>query len=390
MEIDIFENPGKPALQKNANYFFALQVGLAPGKATRSNGMGETWMPRPGTALLAACIALAPATAHPDAGDLLDAARFAGAPRLAAAVLLAPGATAEMREAGRDVLTDLGHAPWATPGRGAVSAAPFLRYDDNLNGGFPADAVVVQGRRFEIAEENRAVSGLIGGVAAFGGWRKGLGDGVALEVNGAASLGVAPMQGLVKASLAGEVCLRRMARIDLNMHACVDGDHQSHDLGRGDRVGVAFGGSRILAAFGALHEVRGEIRLDRHLDAATWGGVLQPILSIATTSILPGPSAWFARADLGAPAGEHLTMRSSLRLGRSWIMAERPVTLAAGWERSAGGRFLGEDRVDDLVTVSGSIALTDRISLHLSVGRTFSTAGPFDRTSIDGGVSFGF
>jgi hypothetical protein len=294
-----------------------------------------------------------------------------------------------MQDEGRDILLALGHAPWATPGHGDISVASFLRYDANLNGGFPDSSLSVGDLRFAIAEENRAVSGMLAGVSAFGSWRKGLGEGLALETSGFASLGAAPMHGFLKLSLAGEACLRKVTRIDRALHACLDGDHHSDDLGRSDRAGLRVGATAIVPAAGGLHEAGAEIRLDRHLDVEGGGGAFQPVLSVSTVSAMPG-SGWFARADLGVPAGNFIVTRAALRVGSSWMMADRPVSVSVQWRRISGGRFMGEPRTDDEITLSAGLPLTEKVSLSVSVGRNLSTAAPFDRTIFDAGVSLHF
>jgi hypothetical protein len=325
--------------------------------------------------------------ARAQSSDLAEAVRMSGSPRIAGYLLTDPARPAPVREAGDSLLARVGHGPAATPGQGAFSVSPFLRHDPNLNGGFPEDHVTVGGYRFEIAEEDQAVSGLIAGATLGYGWRQGLGGGTVLELRSTLMFGHALEHDLMKLSLSAEGCLRHMARRDLYLHACVDAGLSRFELGRSDRVGARVGVSRILEGFGGVHELTLEGRLERNLGVSPYE---RGILAVSVLSAMPGPVVWSARAELGQPVEGVLVTRTRVQLGATFELMDRPTTVALDWRRASGGLFLGKTREDHTVSLSVARPLTDRVRASVGLTRTMSSADPYDRSTLDLGVSLRF
>ena len=334
--------------------------------------------------LIALMIAV-PARAEPT--GLGEAVRLAGSPRLAGYVLTDPDLPAPVREAGGRLLSLIGHGPDRTPGEGAFSVSPFLRYDQNLNGGFPDDHVTVGGYRFEIGEADQAVAGPIAGATLSYGWRAGLGGGTALEVRSALTLGHALQHDLMKISFGVEGCLRHMARRDLYLHACVDAGGSRYELGRSERVAARVGVSRLMTGLGGAHELTLEGRLERNLGASPYE---RGVISASLLSAMPGPVVWSARAELGQPVEGVLVTRARVQIGATIKLMDRPTTVSVDWRLAKGGLFLGEPREDRSVTLSLSRPVTDRVRVSVAFNRNRSTAAPYDRDSVDLGVSLRF
>lgn len=337
------------------------------------------------TSVFLALTAASSAQAEPT--GLGEAVRLSGSPRLAGFLLTDPDLPVAVRTAGEGLLSRTGHGEAPTVGEGAFSASPFLRYDPNLNGGFPEDHVSVGGLRFEVAEEDQAVSGLIAGVTLSYGWRRGLGGGTAFELRSALSLGRALEQDMVKGSFGAEGCLRHLARRDLYLYGCVDASLARFELGRSERVGARFGVTRLMTGFGGVHELTLEGRAERNLGSLPYdrGGV-----SLSLLSAMPGPVIYNVRAELGQPVDGVLVTRARVSLGATFELLDRPTSLSLDWRQAEGGTFLGVPREDRTVTLSASRPVTDRVRVSVSLTRNRSTADPYDRDGVGLGVAMRF
>lgn len=327
------------------------------------------------------------AAARSEPTGLGGAVRLTGSARLAGFVLTHPNLPTPVRASGEALLARIGQGVNPTAGEGTFSAAPFLRFDPNLNGGFPEDHVTVGGFRFEIAEKDQAVSGLIAGVNLGYGWRRGLGGGTALELRSSLSLGHALEHDLMKISAGAEACLRHRARRDLYVHGCVDAGGSSFELGESRRVGARVGVTRMMTGFGGAHELTFEGRVERALSPTRYD---RGVLAVSLLSAMPGPVVWSARAEIGQPVDGVLVTRARLSLGATFELLERPTSLSLDWRQAEGGMFLGETREDRTVTLSVSRPVTDRVRLSVSLSRNASSADPYDRDSLGLGISMRF
>ncbi|PTX52469.1 hypothetical protein IQ03_01278 [Gemmobacter caeni] len=316
-----------------------------------------------------------------------EAVRLAGSPRMAGYLLTDPALPAHVRASGDRLLARVGHGPAATPWEGAVSVSPFLRYDANLNGGFPEDHIMAGGFRFEVAEADRAVAGPIAGAILSYGGRAGLGGGTALEFRSSLMAGHALEHDLKKVAYSAEVCLRHMARRDLYLHGCLDAGGSRYELGRSDRTGARIGVTRILGGLGGVHELTIEGRLERDHGVRPYE---RGLVALSLLSAMPGPVVWSARAELGQPVEGVLVTRARVQLGATFELMDRPTTVSVDWRRSTGGLFLGAPREDRTVTLSVSRPLSDRVRVSLALTRNASSAAPYDRNTVDLGVSMRF
>jgi hypothetical protein len=330
---------------------------------------------------------LGPIPAAAQSGGAAEAVRLSGSARMASFLLTAPDQPPAVRSAGVLLLGRTGHGPEATPWEGAVSVSPFLRHDPNLNGGFPDDHVMAGGLRFEIASADRAVSGPIFGVTLSYGGRAGLGGGAAVEFRASLMAGQALKRDLRKLAYSAEACLRQRARRDLYLHGCLDLGGARYALGRSDRAGARIGVSRTFGGAGGVHELTLEGRFERDRGARPYG---RGLLAVSLLSAMPGPVVWSARAELGQPVEGVLVTRARVQLGATFELLDRPTTVSVDWRRSAGGLFLGAPREDRAVTLSVSRPVSDRVRVSLGLTRNASTAAPYDRNTIDLGVSMRF
>lgn len=334
---------------------------------------------------LLALIVAAPAQA--ELRGLGKAVRLSGSPRLAGYVLTAPGLPAPLRLAGEGLLSRIGHGAESTLGQGAFAASPFLRHDPNLNGGFPEDHVTVGVFRFEIAEKDQAVEGLIAGVNLSYGWRRGLGGGTALELRSGLSLGHALGHDLMKASVGAEGCLRHRASRDLYHHGCLDLGGSRFELGETRRVGVRAGITRLMTGFGGAHELSFEGRVERQLDPTPYE---RGLLAISLLSAMPGPVVWSARAEIGQPIDEVIVTRARVSLGATFELLDRPTSVSIDWRRAKGSMFLGTPREDLTTALSIARPISDRVRLSVSFTHNAANAAPYDRDTFSVGLAMSF
>ena len=88
-----------------------------------------------------------------------------------------------------------------------------------------------------------------------------------------------------------------------------------------------------------------------------------------------------------AVAGYNL---ARFQLGATFKLMDRPTTVSVDWRRSSGGLFLGAPREDRTVTLSVSRPVSDRVRASLALTRNASSAAPYDRDTVDLGVSMRF
>ena len=328
-----------------------------------------------------------PVPALAQGAGLAEAVRLTGSPRMAGYLLTEPDLQPQVRAAGDRLLSRVGHGPDPSAWEGAFSLSPFLRYDANLNGGFPEDHVTVGGFRFEISEADQAVSGPIAGATLSYGGRAGLGGGTAFELRTSLMAGHAIGHDLMKLSFGAEGCLRHKARRDLYLHGCLDLSGARYELGRSERVGARVGLTHLFEGFGGAHELTFEGRVERSLGAQAYE---RGLLSVSLLSAMPGPVVWSARAELGQPVEGVLVSRARFQLGATFKLMDRPTTVSVDWRRSSGGLFLGAPREDRTVTLSVSRPVSDRVRASLALTRNASSAAPYDRDTVDLGVSMRF
>jgi len=312
------------------------------------------------------------------------AVSLSGSPRLAGFVLTDPALSAPVRASGERLLARIGHGSDPMPGDGAISISPFLRYDPNMNGGFPEDHVMVGGFRFKIDEKDQAVEGLIAGVIISYGWRAGLGGRTALEVQSALSLGHGLEHDLKKVSSRAEGCIRHMARPDLYFHGCVDVGGARYDLGRSERAGARVAVSRILTGLDGVHELNLEGRVERALTPVEYE---RGILSASVISAMPGPVVWSGRAEWGQPVEGVLVSRTRLLLGATFELVGEPTSVLVDWNNSSGSVFLGVPREDQTLTLSFNRSVNRKVRLSAALTLNTSSIKPYNRKNIDLGIS---
>ena len=335
---------------------------------------------------VAVVLAALPAGAGETRPSVLDAIGLSGSRSLAVYALSNPALPDVMHRERRAIESGMGLA--GRKGSGWIRFAPVLTWDGNVNGGSVGDAVSIGGFDFRIAEEYRAVSGVLTGVSMDAGRRIPIAERTALEFDLDAMAAWAPRHDMAKTGLRASICVRHMLEgRAVHVQGCVDGQHQSYDLGETRRAGADVTVSRAFASTSAFHEVAGTVREER-----TFGedGGDQTIVSARYTGAFGNGLSVSLQAGIGSETESRISMRERLMVSAAKNVHDRPTWLMAGIQRNRGGMFLGETREEQAVFFGAGRQVGDRISVGGSVTRTDAKHDFFDSTSLGLDIGFSF
>lgn len=328
-------------------------------------------------ATLSAAIAFS-APAH--AGTIWDALSMTGSQRLYVYALSQPGMGEKPHAMRAKILKGMGFE-----GRvGEISSSafrikPVLRYDNNVNGGFPADSVTVAGMTFTINPDARRVSGLLTGISAQGGFAMPLADGLALSSKISAEYAGDFEHGLWKGRAQGEMCLNKMVSTSTWLDACAQAWYAGYALGDNRGVGASIAAHHDFRAGKSLNEVTVQLA---HTQNAGRGmdGYDQQTLSVRMTSARASGIALFGGVDFGSKVEGSMVMRERVSFGLGGKVAGRPSSISISAQNLRGGLWLGAPRHDRVYTLSLSHQMTKKMGLSVSMTRTESSAGVFSGT----------
>lgn len=264
---------------------------------------------------------------------------------------------------------------------GYFSAKPIVDHERNINSGIPADAVTLGGLRFIVDEEDRAKEGFLLGGQLSAGLDYSVAKGHVLSFGGQLAYQYSFEHDLSKKYAGVNVCLGSHVDEWSWIDTCVGGRYleQGSTLEEG-YASAAY--SRVFSSSFADHEVKFEAQqaVREDYDKLTVGTFL--------TSAIPDVGALGMSLRLGEEIeGEHTTLvDGSISLTRP--VFDRLTTAGISHRYVAGGKFFGDDREDQVTTLSLSTRLSDRFSVSLDYEITDSTVGIYDDESLSLGVNF--
>lgn len=266
--------------------------------------------------------------------------------------------------------------------------SPLLTFDDNINGGFANDTLVISGLPLRIDSEYKAVGGLLVGGGVSGLARMNLGTGLAATVRGGASVAYAIESDLIKAGAGGSACIEKMIDGSTFAHGCLDAAYQHVELGDTKQLSARIGVDKVVSSSFGIHEFSAELQSAR-INGAT--DYTQNSATFSVNSALAHqPMALRASLQIGEKVEGVLSMREKLSLGASFLVAERPTAVSVSVQNNRGGQFLG----DSLSTRATSLSVMHQLSKKLTVGarvtRTTSSASFFEDTSYGMNVAWRF
>ncbi len=262
------------------------------------------------------------------------------------------------------------------------SVVPGVAWEDNLNGGIPAQSLRLYGLNFVIDEASRAKSGLTPTLSMGISARKTLAPGAVVQVYALASGAYSLDHHLGKADIVMGACSGHSLEADWFMDICLRQTRRLRDLGNTTERLYSVGFEKLLALGNSLHSVtiRPQIeevdRRARPMIGMDWVGIY-PDLGILSLSVLGGP----------APAGYGgVTGFASIGIKRDLLGAVTGVSLSA--ETAAGQSYLGLAREDETYTLRLSRQMGQWGDAQVGYRKRLSSIPGFEDTAFLLGFDF--
>ncbi|AWI85990.1 hypothetical protein CEW88_19705 (plasmid) [Alloyangia pacifica] len=258
---------------------------------------------------------------------------------------------------------------------------PQLSYVPNMNGGSPQESLEFRGLTFDLRDDLVARGGLAVGATYDGLLRYGWDSGRYLQLQ--AQLGglYAPGPDLDRTRARLALCSRNHLTDWQFVDLCLSHYEDHRDLQDITRDEATVSVSTLFERSASRHEVG--LSLSRRSDEDR----LRSLAEVGLESVWAG-SATRLSFEYGAPTGDEtgalLTAAGEIR----WPAAGQVVGLGLSLSRSPKTLFLGEDRRDDSLGVTGLLAIDGRLVLTAAYGRTWSTVNFFEDEVISFGVSY--
>lgn len=264
----------------------------------------------------------------------------------------------------------------------SASIAPWLAWDDNINGGVLQDRFTLYGLTFEVDPSARARAGIVAGASAQGKARMSWAEGRSLTLAGFATLGASPRHRLGRADLALQLCsnthLAGWSFLDL----CAEGQRAFRKRGIQSYTEVSASFAQVIAGAGGLHDLRFALQQAR-LDE----GGLQPRLRLSAESLWP-TSVTDAALTIGRAQLGKMALARRLELGVTLAPRGRVLRFDVWGQNAGGGWFLGRVREDRSLGAGLTLRLRPNISTRLGVIRARSTAAIADYRRVTMNVQF--
>ena len=278
--------------------------------------------------------------------------------------------------------------PRGSIGDKGLKFSPVLTFDDNINGGFANDTLVISGLPLRIDSEYKAVGGVMVGGGASGLLRMNIGTGTALSLRGGASVSYALENSMLKAGSGGSACIETMLDGSTFAHGCLDASFQHVELGDTSQISARLGVDKAFSSALGVHEFGAEIQTAR-IGGGTDYTQKSAIFSLST-AFQDQPMAIRASLQFGEKVEGVLSMREKLTVGASFKVADRPTSVSVSVQNNRGGQFLGEDLSTRATSLSVNHQLNKNLTLGARVTRTTSSADFLEDTSLGMNVSWRF
>lgn len=254
-----------------------------------------------------------------------------------------------------------------------AQAWPILSWSQNFNGGIPADSIRIGPFDFQIAEADRARSGIVIGAGAGASARFSYATGSVLRVSAQVATSVLAGEGLSRSEVGTAICAQHFAGGWAWIDACA-GVSATRASGQNDLVqrNYSIGPVMVGAPFGLDQQLALSLR---HRDRSDFS---QSALAMDWTGAVPDLGALSIGAEIGRRVeGQNVPLRG-LSLGLARPVMGRPAWVRIDWQRIEGGQFLGQPRQDRVVNVTADMQVTPRVAVQASIGRRDSNINIYD------------
>ena len=324
------------------------------------------------------------------AGTIWDAMSLTGSQRLYIYALSQPGMGKKEHAVRAKILGNMGFVGHV----GQVSSSalkfhPVLRYDNNVNGGFPTDSVTVGSMTFVLNPKDVRVSGVLMGAGLDGGFAMPLANGLALSTQVSAEYAMDFEHGLAKGRASGQVCLNKMANPSTWLDACAQTWYSEYDLGSSTGYGVSVAAHKDFMMGKSINEVTVQLR-GTHNGGSGIDGYNQQLASVRLTSALSSGVALFGGVDVGTKVDGYQVMRERAVFGISGRIGGKISSVSLSAQNDRGGMWLGQARHDRTYALTVTQQITKKLTLSASLTRTKSSADVYDGTVYGLNARFAF
>lgn len=257
-----------------------------------------------------------------------------------------------------------------------ISLAPYLAFDNNINGGTPGQTILIQGLLFDILPASQAKQGFVGGVSGGASLRLSLSPKTVLVADQGVILARALDHDLSLAGFQTDLCLGQyLGRADW-LDLCFGHNQSQRALSQSVTQSISLGLSQQFMTPFAFHEVSGKLRRDMTSDYA------KLTLEMGMISALPNWGLAETRIEMSAPIeGQHTRIfGASFALTRP-IMGQN-TTLSVSFAREGGANFFGDPRRDDVMGLGLARPLIPGVDLSLSLRDRKSTLANYQGVTL--------
>lgn len=258
-----------------------------------------------------------------------------------------------------------------------TSVQPVLSYNPNINGGLAGESFKIGNFVFKIDPESQAVAGpVVGGALSKSlGWS--IGTGQTVSVAGNVELVYSPEYDISRTNANAQACLRSYLQNWRFLDLCGGAFYEKADLSETD-------GSFLSANYAKLFSARNGTGLANVAINREFQKTYQK------TSISAGIERYFdGRGVVTAriAAGEEIEGENTLLYGGyvsyGQLVLGVGTNIGLSYEREGGDVFFGQDREDDVYTLSLTGQITPTLSATFSVENRTSSVDLFSGTTFN-------
>ena len=251
---------------------------------------------------------------------------------------------------------------------------PTFTYSNNINGGNPDKKLKLGDLEFDGEPELVAKEGVVGSLNFVALNRTTIGEGRYIDANAALSFSYSPEHSLSYTNTNIRLCSKNKLNKDTHIDVCASTTSQNKDITRDqtDSLSASWGKMLYIEDFGFNEAKLGITRVSNE-------DFEQSQFHVSVDTIHDRNLYSSVSIKFGEPIEGSLALNYGIGLGLSGPVKNRKVTLNLNHEYLDGGRLLGVERDDKVMTVSLSTQLRRGTSITLGYQSLNSSIDYFDQ-----------
>jgi len=251
---------------------------------------------------------------------------------------------------------------------------PTFTYSNNINGGNPDKKLKLGNLEFDGERELVAKEGVVGSLNFAASNRTTIDEGRYIDANAALSLSYSPEHALSYTNTNIRLCSKNKLSKDTHLDVCASSTSQNKDITRdqSDSFSASWGKMLYVEDLGFNEAKIGLTRVYNN-------DFEQNQLQLSVDTIHDRNLFTSLSMKFGEPIEGSLALNYGIGLGLSGLVKNRKVTLNLNHEYLDGGRLLGVERDDKVMTVSLSTQLRRGTSITLGYKSLNSSIDYFDQ-----------